>query len=549
MSTEGLYERVLAGLGAGVEIPAPRPPRASAAVVLWRRSATRRLEVFWVRRSPRLRFMGGWHAFPGGAVSRRDAGVDIVGRPRGVERAPTDGDHPAAVTEGIELGPLLPDGLLVGAVRELFEETGLLLARSQEGAPAVDDDRLDASRNLLLAGKADFGALVADLGLMLDCRALTYAGRWLTPPLGAVRFDNRFFLLEWPESQSRQPQVWPGELDSGEWLAPEEARRRWRREGVITAPPILHILRVLAEDGPEDGLARLWSPRETNLGDFRCIEFRPGVLLFPLRTPTLPPATHTNVYVLGLEEAVVVDPGSPLDGEIDRLAMALREMPARMGRRVSAIWLTHHHPDHVGGVERLRRALKVPVLAHPLTAERLGRVGIKIDGELLEEDEPRLLAATEPYALRVLHTPGHARGHLCFLDEQRRTLVAGDMVAGFGTIVIDPPEGDMDDYLESLGRLSRLAGGAPLTLFPSHGPTIYDGAAKLDEYIAHRREREAAVLATWNDGLRDLSAMIGPVYGDLDRLAHPLAERQILAHLERLAHRGKIDLEPGDLIR
>jgi glyoxylase-like metal-dependent hydrolase (beta-lactamase superfamily II) len=304
---------------------------------------------------------------------------------------------------------------------------------------------------------------------------------------------------------------------------------------VITAPPILHLLRVLAEDGPEAGLARMRNPVEANLGPHRRIEFQPGVVLFPLPTPTLPPAAHTNCYLLGFGEAVLVDPGSPYEQEIAGLLEAVAAA-AEQGRRVGAIWLTHHHPDHVGGVERVRAALGVPVLAHPATAERLAPLGIGVDGAL--EDGQRIVLAGDPeLRVRVLHTPGHARGHLCFLEERTGAVIAGDLIAGFGTIVIDPPEGDMDDYLASLVRVAELE---PRTLFPAHGPTVRAAVAKLHEYVEHRLWREDRILEAWRSGLREPMELVRRVYDDVPEIAHPLAARQLQAHLDRLERRGKL---------
>jgi ribonuclease/clavin/mitogillin len=266
------------------------------------------------------------------------------------------------------------------------------------------------------------------------------------------------------------------------------------------------------------------------------------VLLFPLATRTLPPAATTNAYLLGFGEAVLVDPGAAEPGEIDRLEAALAAARERLGRRVTAIWLTHHHPDHVGGVPALRRRLGVPVLAHPATAERLAAHGLAIDGELAGGRTVTLAGLARPDApdmeVEIVHTPGHARGHLCFLERGQRSLLAGDMVAGLGTIVIDPPEGDMDDYLASLARLAALA---PRTLFPGHGPAVKDAVAKLREYIEHRLWREQRVLAAWRAGRREPAAMLPTVYDDVPSEAHPLAARQILAHLERLRRAGQLE--------
>jgi glyoxylase-like metal-dependent hydrolase (beta-lactamase superfamily II)/8-oxo-dGTP pyrophosphatase MutT (NUDIX family) len=414
-------------------------------------------------------------------------------------------------------------------VRELFEETGVLLAR--ELAPeAAPPDGLVAARRRLLAGEADFAPLVAELGLTPDASRLVFAGRWLTPPFAPMRFDNRFFLLEWPRAARAQPAVVPGELAGGEWVAPGEAVERWRRGEVLAAPPVLHILRVLAEDGPAAGLPRLIDTSEANLGPFRRIEFRPGILAIPLRTATLPPATHTNAYLLGHGELVLVDPGAADLDEQDRLRRALVAAQVGSGRHLAAIWLTHHHPDHVGGVAAVRQAFGLPVLAHRATAERLAARGIAVDGELVDGQRV-VLDGEPPLAVRVVHTPGHARGHLCFLEETGRALVAGDLVAGVGTIVVDPPEGDMDAYLSSLAKALVLA---PTVLLPAHGPAIRNGAAKLQEYIDHRLWREKRVLAAWQTGARTPRDMLPTVYDDVAPEAWPLAERQILAHLDRL---------------
>lgn len=532
---ESLYERALrqactapGSLGAK-SLP---PPRASAAVVLWRRPEAgshpdRSCEVYWVQRSESLPFMGGWHAFPGGALSRSDAALPLAGEPRGFGGASSGAGEAAGLPETLrdaieEVGPDAIPGIVACALRELFEETGLLVATPPISGP------LDREQDLanLLAGAA------------LDAAPLTFAGRWMTPPFAPLRFDNRFFLLEWPRERPDQPSVVPGELASGEWIDPRLAWERWRRGEVLAAPPILHILQVLAEQGPEAGLPRLADPSETNLGPFRRVEMRPGVLMFPLVTQTLPPAATTNAYLLGFGEAVLVDPGSTSELEIDRLALTLRAAEERLGRKATAIWLTHHHPDHVGGVARLAAALGVPVAAHPATAERLAGRGLRIDREL--HGGERVLLAAGPggpaMPVRVVHTPGHARGHLCFLDEEGGSLLAGDMVAGLGMIVVDPPEGDMDDYLASLRQLAALA---PRTLFPGHGPAVRNAVAKLEEYLEHRLWREERIRQAWEAG-QSAREMLPVVYDDVPQAAWPLAERQVLAHLERLRRAGRL---------
>lgn len=542
MPTPTLYEQILLKLSGGEGPSRPKPPRTSASIVLWRRSSRCRVEVFWIERSSRLAFMGGWHAFPGGVIAPSDREIQVKGLPSGLEASPETAGLPEAVLEGLDnLGPILAPGLLAGVLRELFEETGLMVSEDLEaqrpGAFAVTLPRLHAARRRLLADETSFQDLLKELDLELDATALVYAGRWLTPPLGPVRFDNRFFLLEWPQDRRVQPAVNIEEAVGGEWVAPQVALESWREGEAIAAPPILHILKVLSQGESSFDLPRLQNPIEANLGPFRKIEFRPGVLLFPLATPTLPPAQYTNTYVLGTEEAVLVDPGSPFDREIDWLIEALRETEKKLKRRVSAIWLTHHHPDHIGGVERLRHELKVPVCAHRLTAEKLDISGVAVD-RILHDGEEVTLRGDPPFGIRVLHTPGHASGHLCFYEKAIGSLIAGDLVAGFGTIVVDPPDGNMEDYLSSLERMRLLA---PATLFPAHGPTIKEAVGKLDEYLEHRLWREERVLEAWQAGLTNPPEMLSKVYEDLPAIAEPLAVRQIEAHLERLRDHGRLE--------
>lgn len=401
-------------------------------------------------------------------------------------------------------------------------------------------DRLDSVsisevRRSQLAGEKSLGPWLEPNGLALDASRLRFAGRWLTPPFSPARFDNRFFLLEW-RAEDGEPRIAPPESEEGEWITPRAALARLADGHALAAPPILHLLEVLAAEGPESASPRLLDTSEANLGPLRRIELRPGIVLLPLAAATLPPAAHTNAYLLGTGDCILVDPGSPFAAENERLLAALAAAERRLGRKVKAIWLTHHHPDHVGGVEIVRRALDVPVFGHPRTGERLQARGIALDGWL--HDGQRVeLAGAPPFVLKVHHTPGHAGGHLCFEVEATGDLIAGDMVAGFGTIVIDPPEGDMDQYLASLDRLRELA---PRTLFVSHGAPFLDSVTKLTEYRDHRLAREAQVLECWEAGLREPRAMLPQVYPEIAAAVAPLAERQILAHLVRLERLGRI---------
>lgn len=249
----------------------------------------------------------------------------------------------------------------------------------------------------------------------------------------------------------------------------------------------------------------------------------PGIRVLALRTPTLPPAAHTNVYVVGPERGpvMVVDPGSPFPDQQAILDAYLAELP------ISRVLLTHHHGDHVGGAAALAARWNVPIAAHAATARRLAPT-LAIT-ELLDDGD-------EVAGVIAVHTPGHAEGHLVF--EVGGATIAGDMVAGVGTILIDPSEGDMAHYLASL---ERMRARPPRVLLPAHGPRIDDGDAKLTEYLAHRRMREARVV----EALRRsgapiaLAALLAEVYADTPRVLWPLAERSLLAHLEKLVREDR----------
>jgi ribonuclease/clavin/mitogillin len=167
----------------------------------------------------------------------------------------------------------------------------------------------------------------------------------------------------------------------------------------------------------------------------------------------------------------------------------------------------------------------VPVRAHPLAAGRVPGAEIvpARDGELLGG------------RFRVLATPGHAREHLAFLDEDTGALVCGDLVSTLSTIVIDPPEGDMAEYERQLERLRALA---PRTLYPAHGPPAPGAAERLGAYLAHRHAREALVVAALA-GTGSLEEITERAYADTPAPLHPIAARSCLAILEKLAAEGR----------
>jgi len=266
----------------------------------------------------------------------------------------------------------------------------------------------------------------------------------------------------------------------------------------------------------------------------------PEVERLPLRTPTLAPATHTNSYFVGLRDFYLVEPASPYGTEQARLH-ELIEARLDRGHRLVGVIATHHHPDHIGGAGAVCERFGVPLMAHARTRDKLaGRVTVH---SLIDEASTDL-GKPVGLDLAVLHTPGHAPGHLCLFERRARWMIVGDMISSLSTIVIDPDDdGDMEDYITQLRRMAALG---PATLFPAHGDPVADGVAKLTAYVAHREAREERVRRAVAAGAGTLAAVVAQAYDDAPVWLWPVAAKSARAHLERLRRGGKITQTGND---
>ena len=461
-------------------------------------------DVYLVLRDAKQRAFASTWVFPGGRVDPADAKLAVR-------------SHAAAA----------PIECYGAAARELFEEAGVLLATGQSGPLAAAE--LAAVRRDMLDGKLGFAAALERLGAELDAEHLVPLGVKTTPPFGPRRFRNQFFLGVLPPGQ--EPSVFAeGELEAGQWLPAAEWVRRFEVGELMLAPPVLLLIQVLAGAGPRAALATLQGFSDESFAHKPVrIRYSPDVLVFPGKTPTLPPATHTNTYIVGRERLLVVDPATDDEADRKKLLMLLDELAAE-GRRVEAIVVTHHHHDHIGAVELVAKHTGAPVWAHPLCVPRLAPTPVA-----------RLLTGGEVIELgsagnvRVMHTPGHTRDHLVLFAERCRDVIAGDMVSTISTIIIDPPEGDLVDYLASLERMMAFDGRL---LHPAHGAPTPRVRETLRHFVEHRKFREEKVLAALTGEARVLGDLVKQVYSDVDAHVYPIAERNLLANLLKLEREG-----------
>ena len=488
-------------------------PKDAAAVILLNQNLT---EVVWAQRNPKLAFLGGYHAFPGGKLETTDAETKVIN------------------CEDAELSKLI-----ACAVREAFEEIGVLLVSNGE---KLTRGQRASLHDDLISGRFTFAEILAHWNLWIDAENFIYTGFWTTPAFSPVRFKTRFFLAVCPPKQV--PFAAISELQNVEFIKPLEALRRWKNSEVLIAPPVLLSLKELSTTVDlRLGAEKLLKKSQKSDGQIRYIELNPRIICFPLKTETLPPATHTNCFIVGGEEFIVIDAAAREKTEQDNLHKLIDSLVEK-NFTCREIIVSHPHPDHFGGETVLQQhlsdkfGLRVPITAHRLTAEGLqGKV--KID-RVIESDEVFQLKnrTGEFFELKVLHMPGHARGHLCFYDEETGFLLASDNVVGSGSVVIAPPDGNMQNYLDSLERMRNLPNLK--FLCGSHGSAIFDAKGKIDKYIEHRLEREQKILSAMQHGAKTFSEIVRKVYTDISPELYKLAEKSVEAHMEKLRNDGKI---------
>ena len=483
----------------GVNLPAfaRKAPRPSVTLTLTR-DGENGVEVLLGRRAESMRAFPGYWAFPGGGVSRTDHEGEAF-----VQNS-TSGSSSS----------------VVAVVREMSEELG---AVPNGSSVSVIDVEL---RKNILTDKSAFINALKDGTITLDTSGLRHISSRTTPPFGPMQFENTFFHLHIGTQEFNPSTDLQTEFTALEWMRPSDMIERWKRHEIRVAPPVVTLLmeveRTLGHFG--GNMIETAADLQERQPGRRSILFAHGVEVVPVKTATLPPADHTNAYLVGDPngEFVLVDPACRMREGMEDLAEAVD----RHRGELIAILFTHSHGDHIGDMDLLREAFDVPVWGSEYTSRTVHCDRILSDGEILQ------LGSQE---WTVLVTPGHHPGHVCLLSEAG--LVAGDMVAGIGTILIPPGTGDMDVYIEQLQRLQQLE---PHLMFPSHGPVIPLPDKTLSYYIKHRMERHQRVLDAVKSGHRTVSEISIEAYANTPD-AHPgLAQDQTLAHLLSHERAGRV---------
>nr|WP_222934314.1 MBL fold metallo-hydrolase [Caulobacter sp. 17J80-11] len=253
--------------------------------------------------------------------------------------------------------------------------------------------------------------------------------------------------------------------------------------------------------------------------------------------------TGTGTYIVGHGEVAVIDPGPALDAHLQALLKAVE------GERVTHVFVTHTHLDHSPLARPFARATGAKIYAArpPGESAHAGPQLEEGDDEAFRPDV--VLTGGERFCgpdwtIEAVPTPGHASNHMAFALAEENALFPGDHVMGWSTTVISPPDGDMAAYYASLERV-RARGFS--TLWPTHGPPVTEVAPFLDAYLAHRKAREAQILARLAAGDRTIGEMVPAIYAEVDRRLWPAAAHSVLAHLIGLVRTGQVatDGEPG----
>ncbi len=433
--------------------------------------------VFAVRRQSHLDFFPGYDSFPGGKIDRDDSRLQ----------------HPARFLCDF-------DGQKMHAlVRELREE--------------LDFD---------LPSAIESGQVTA-----VSCLA-----RVLAPPLVAVRFHLHVFRID----LKAQPlfTLDSGEIEQGFWTTPYQLLEQFAEGNSLMVPPLRRVLEALKTNPQAVDFGDL-SPQYDEKNYVARFELLSEVQVLPIPSHSFPPEKRTNAFLLGDENSarILVDPAPESPQVLEKLLRTLQQ------DRLSALFLTHHHQDHHEYAPQLAKRLGVPIWLSEDTRERIvqkygGDYFAGLEVEIKREGDCLIRWKGEP--VRVYAVPGHDAGQLALAPESLRWFLVGDLIQGFGTVVIGAPEGDMASYFKTLERIITLD---PAVILPSHG-TPMRSTHCLQVTLQHRHEREESIRRLSAAG-KTPNEILASLYQDIPSQLHPFALQNIESHLVKLRQEGRLE--------
>jgi glyoxylase-like metal-dependent hydrolase (beta-lactamase superfamily II)/8-oxo-dGTP pyrophosphatase MutT (NUDIX family) len=535
----------------------PAPLRPAATLLLLRDSATGP-EVLMTRRSTQASFAPGAYVFPGGAIDAQDAQGMACAQRR-------DGQTDDTLITAL------------AAIRESFEELGVLLARRPDGAWVTASDLATADRHAPLWPQCEARQwrLATDEVFVL--------ARWITDRDLPRRFDVPFLVARMPAGQT--PIADDREQFEPVWVRPADALARHERGDFFMVYPTVKTLERLQAYASVQALLDacashddpLWTscPRAGWLAgkEARYMEHEPPFGELALTCPDGQIAHHldwqseqpvallknvqrltapnpgfmtgpgTNSYLVGSPDGgyIVIDPGPADAAHVERLWRAA-------GGDIRHIVCTHSHPDHAPGAALLqawcaRRGSAPPILGLPSAPTARAHSQFAPD-RALADGERLCLRQSDGicHTLQAIHTPGHAANHLCLVLEEDGLLFSGDHILNGSTTVIDPPDGDMDAYLRSLDRLDAACEAHGIEfILPAHGYVLGAARQAIAQLKQHRLQREAKVAqAMQRLPHGTLDDWVRLAYDDVPERLWPVAQRSLLAHVQRLQSLGAV---------
>lgn len=430
-------------------------------------------EIFIIQRQNFLKAFPGYWAFPGGKVEMDDDKISIA-------------DHSFAKF----------DQKLIGAViREGEEELGLNL------------------KDWFLNGKIN---------------SWHFLGLAVTPDFNPLRFATHFFKIDLKEKPDFI--VDTNEALKANWMKAQELLDLYHQGEVLAVPPIIKVIRDLGEN---ISLTEIQGLNFDYNAEFEVpyIENLKGMIqLMPLSN-TLPPATRTNAFIIGDKVKLLIDPSPKDEAEYIKFKKTLTRF------EVSAIFITHHHPDHHQYAPRLAREMGLKIMLSDYTYQKL----LKKDSDYFSETEVEFVTDGEKVTtwlgqpVYVHEIPGHDEGQLALAPKNMNWFLAGDLFQGIGTVVIGGEEGDMKKYFQTLEKIIALN---PKVVFPSHGIGL-GGPNILQKTLEHRKLREEQIFSAHQKGLTP-EQMLKEIYADISEKLWPYAMENINKHLIKLSQDGKI---------